>query len=342
MGRIMKRSLAFAVISLLIIILAACGSKSEEKVVKKIDEKLSEINGYKIAAEMKMMTGKEERNYDVDVWYKKGETEFYRVGLDNDAEEGGQVILKNKEGVFVLTPALNKSFKFRTEWPENSSQPYLYQSIVKDILADKDASFSAEDNAYVFLTKTNYQNNTNLPFQKVYFDKKTFTPMAVEVMDKDKQVQIKVSFKDMQLDPVFEKQDFQRNSILKKKEEEETSVAEVENQEVLSVMFPLETLGAELSEKKEVNTEDGERVIMTFKGDKNFTLIQERDVTVPTFNSVKEINGEMVNLGFSVGALSNQTIEWNYEGTDFVLASEDMTMEELITVASSVKGQEIK
>lgn len=342
MGRIMKRSLAFAVISLLIIILAACGSKSEEKVVKKIDEKLSEINGYKIAAEMKMMTGKEERNYDVDVWYKKGETEFYRVGLDNDAEEGGQVILKNKEGVFVLTPALNKSFKFRTEWPENSSQPYLYQSIVKDILADKDASFSAEDNAYVFLTKTNYQNNTNLPFQKVYFDKKTFTPMAVEVMDKDKQVQIKVSFKDMQLDPVFEKQDFQRNSILKKKEEEETSVAEVEHQEVLSVMFPLETLGAELSEKKEVNTEDGERVIMTFKGDKNFTLIQERDVTVPTFNSVKEINGEMVNLGFSVGALSNQTIEWNYEGTDFVLASEDMTMEELITVASSVKGQEIK
>src|SRR5699024_2038803 len=154
----------------------------------KIEGQLQDMNGYKLTAEMKMNTGKEERNYDIDVWYKKGKTDFYRVGLENEADEGGQVILKNDEGVFVLTPALQKSFKFQTEWPENSSQPYLYQSIVQDVLADKEANFSAEEDHYVFMAKTNFQNNTNMPYQKVYFDKKTYMPNAVQVMDKDKEV----------------------------------------------------------------------------------------------------------------------------------------------------------
>src|SRR5690625_5969794 len=52
--------------------------------------------------------------------------DLYRVALTNpEDEKGSQVILKNEDGVFVLTPALDKSFKFQTDWPENSSQPYL-------------------------------------------------------------------------------------------------------------------------------------------------------------------------------------------------------------------------
>src|SRR5699024_12095625 len=130
-------------------------------------------SGYKATAEMTMKTGQEERSYEVDVWFKKGQEDFYRVGLENEEEEGGQVILKNNEGVFVLTPALKKSFKFQTDWPENSSQPYLYQSLVSDVLQDEDAEFEATDKEYIFQTKTNYQSNNNLPYQEIHFDKKT-------------------------------------------------------------------------------------------------------------------------------------------------------------------------
>src|SRR5699024_10398009 len=123
----------------LLIIVAGCGEKSQESVVKNIGNTLEEIDGYKVAAQMTMQTGQEERSYDVDVWYKKGQEDFYRGGLENEDDDGRQVILKNEEGVFVLTPALNKSFKFHTDWPENSSQPYLYQSLVHDVLNDGDA-----------------------------------------------------------------------------------------------------------------------------------------------------------------------------------------------------------
>lgn len=323
-----------------ILVVSACGGKSQESVVKKISEKLEDVNGYKVEAQMTMKTGQEERNYEIDVWYKRGENDFYRVGLQNAEEDSGQVILKNEEGVFVLNPALNKSFKFQTDWPNNSSQPYLYQSLVHDVLNDKEAEFSADDDHYIFFTKTNYQNNTNLPYQEVYFDKKNYIPTAVKIMDKDKNPLVVVEFKSMDINPVFQDNDFKQESILQGGKSEE-SVAKMMDD--LAVMYPTETLGAELVEKEEVELEDGKRVIMTFKGEKNFSLIQEKMTAVPTTAGfVEEVNGDIVNLGYTIGAITNNGIEWSYNGTDFFLASEDMTIEELIEVAVSVQGQEVK
>src|SRR5690625_7951752 len=171
MGKKATRFMLFAFI-LTLIIIAGCGGKSQEKVTKKIEGALGDIDGYKVEAKMTMKTGQEERSYDIDIWYKKDKQEFYRVTLESEEEDGGQIILKNDEGVFVLTPALNKSFKFQTDWPENSSQPYLYQSLVNDVLKDSEAELQQDDSHYIFLTKTHYQGNNHLPFQEIYLDKK--------------------------------------------------------------------------------------------------------------------------------------------------------------------------
>lgn len=64
-----------------------------------------------------------------------------------------------KTEVFVLTPSLNKSFRFQSDWPNNSSQVYLFESLVKDVQNDSDAVFTAKEKKYVFETKTNYQHN---------------------------------------------------------------------------------------------------------------------------------------------------------------------------------------
>lgn len=326
-----------------LLFVSACGSKSADSIVKKIEGTMQDLEGYKVAAEMTMKTGKEERSYQVDVWYKKEEDDFYRVGLasGDESDDEGQVILKNKEGVFVLTPALKKSFKFQTDWPGNSSQPYLYQSLVNDVISDKDATFSATDNHYVFGTKTNYQNNTNLPYQEVYFDKKTYAPTGVKVLDKDKNVLVEVTFTHLDADPTFTKADFDRETILEDALAD-TSVGNIAEPKELAVTFPLETLGAELVEKEEVEMEDKERVIMTFKGERNFTFIQERQTTAPTMGMMEEVRGEVVSIGSNFGALSDNAIEWSESGVDFYLASEDMTIEELMEVATTMEGKEVK
>src|SRR5690625_5296458 len=93
----------------LLVLLTACGEKSQEKVIAKLEENVNAMNGYKTTAEMVMRTGQDDQKYQIDIWHKK--EAFYRVSLANDGEgQESQVILKNKEGVFVLTPSLNKSF----------------------------------------------------------------------------------------------------------------------------------------------------------------------------------------------------------------------------------------
>src|SRR5690625_5178646 len=291
----MKKTVFILIVTFfsVILVLAACGEKSPEKVLSKLEDRLSTLDGYKANAEMKMSTGKEDQNYQIEIWHKK--KDYYRVSLASvHDEKGNQVILKNDDGVFVLTPALNKSFKFQTEWPENSSQPYLFQSLVNDVKNDKEATFTASDTHYIFHTKTNYQSNNNLPFQEIYFDKKSYTPVLVKVLDKDKQPLVEVKFSRFDTDPSFEEDDFKMEMNRGSEEEVSVSVDEVEGP--LSVLFPLYTADAQLEEKQEVELENGERVIMTFTGEKNFTLIQEKTNAMPTLSYPKEVQVEIVNL----------------------------------------------
>ena len=49
----------------------------------------------------------------------------------------------------VVTPSLNKSFKFQSEWPYNNSQIYLLQPILMDLENDKNLKFEAKNNEYI-------------------------------------------------------------------------------------------------------------------------------------------------------------------------------------------------
>lgn len=347
----------------MLIILAACGSSSEESVRKKMEKQLTQIEGYKAKAEMVMKTGQEERSYDIDVWFQRSEDGFYRVDLTNEADDHRQTILKNDEGVFVLTPVMNKSFKFQSDWPAKNGQPYLYESLIQDITEDKEASFVAEDEFYRFKTKTNYMNEKHLPYQHVFIDKKTYLPMYVQVLGEDETPLIEVKFHDIDVNPTFSEADFNREAILEAAQPEETDEEndkeeDEDTEETTDVaastagedeavaharLLPVETKGAELIETEEVTEADSTRTIMTFKGDRNFTLIQEQQDVVPVGGmEANEVHGDPIHLGHSVGAISADMVAWHYKGSQFYLASTDLTIDELIEVASSVYGREVK
>lgn len=337
-------SLKLMVFGLIVLVLAACGEKSQEDVVGELQKNVEEMSGYKAVAEMSMNTGQEEQKFNIDIWHQK--EDFYRVALTSEADEkGSQIILKNEEGVFVLTPALEKSFKFQTEWPNNGSQPYLYQSLVEDIAGDEEATFESTENSYIFKTKTNYQSNNNLPFQEIHFNKENYTPTLVKVLDKDENALVEVKFTNFEMDPTFNKDDFSMEKNMASNDKSKETSAEVEEdtaENVLEVVMPEFTAGAEVKEQREVELENGERIISTFAGEKHFTLIQERLDVVPTLSSPQEVEGDIVNLGNTIAALDENKIEWNYNGVNYKLASEELTKEELIQVAQSVQGKAVK
>lgn len=317
-------------------LLVGCGSKSQEDVLEALSEKTEKMQSYKMTAKMTFESGDEPQLYDVEIWHKK--PSYYRIKIENDNNEQSQIILRNDEGVFVLTPSLNKSFRFQSDWPENNSQIYLYESLVNDVLNDGERSFKAKDDAYVFKTKTNYQNK-NLFEQEITFTKKKLEPKQIKVMDQDMNVLVTADFDKVEFDADFDDDAFEMDRNMTSAKLEVPTMAEVEQVET-SPLYPEYTAGTNLSDEKEV-TRDGEKqLVLTYTGeDESFTLIQKKaDVAVEASAPVHFVSGEPVDLGFVIGIKTGDTISWTYNGMDFLLASKDLDEEEMVAVARSVQG----
>ncbi len=322
-----------------VFMLSACGEKSQEEVVKELTEKMEEMKGYKVNATMTLEMGKEPQTYEVEVWHKN--PGYYRVNLKNANKEQSQMILRNDEGVFVLTPALNKSFRFQSDWPENSSQAYLFESLVQDIIDDKEAKFKATDKHYVFETKTRYQNSKMLPIQEIILKKKDLTPVSVKVMDTDRNPMVTVEFSDMEINAKLEEKDFDMAKNMTGAQLEIPVMADLDKRE-FTVKYPsAEIPGASLIDERTVETENSKRVILTYDGEeKSFTLIQEQAKVEPAAVTATPVHGEPVDLGFTIGILTDNSLSWTHEGVDYMIASKNLTAKEMIMLAQSMEEEE--
>jgi outer membrane lipoprotein-sorting protein len=188
------------------VVLAGCGKKDAGAIVNDLDKLVGQMDSYQASGTMTLQTGQEPQDYQVEVWYKS--KHYYRISLVNQKKDISQIVLRNDEGVFVLTPHLNKSFRFKSDWPENQGQVYLYQSLVQSIIADKARQFTADNGAYIFDVTANYQNASNLARQRIWLNKKNYAPQHVEVSDANANIKVIVDFKQFEFGKKFDKDSF--------------------------------------------------------------------------------------------------------------------------------------
>ena len=361
-----------AILSLvLMLVLTGCGKKKPEDLVGKFEKSISNAKSYVLKGNMEILSNEETFTYSLEASYLKDN--FYKVTLVNQTNNHEQIILKNKDGVYVVTPALNKSFKFQSEWPENSSQSYILSSILKDIKNDKEMTIEEKDKGYVIKSKVNYPNNKELTYQKIYFDK-NMNLESVEVYNNENIVNIKVMFSSVNLKGGLEEEDFALDKLIdvnkqnedKNKDDKKDNKTENKgenktdgndkntsdntnkenctNEEcdkkssniIDSIIYPLyipsETY---LSNSEKVDTDDGNRVILTFAGDKNFVLIEEIANVANEFEIIP-VYGDPVMLSDTIAAKSANSLVWNSEGLSYYLTSSDLSTEEMVTIAESL------
>ena len=258
---------------------------------------------------------------------------MFKVCLKNTTNNHEQIILKNKDAVYVLTPNLNKSFKFKSEWPYNNSQIYLLQPIVTDLKSDKKRTFKETKNGYIFTTKVDYTNDKSLKKQRIYLDKDVKLT-KVEVLDDNNNVVMKFTVKDINMKASFSNNYFdldkkylnsEKNSDNNKKEQTTSKLDE----EVYPMYVPADTY---LSSQDVVKTDEGERVIMTFAGESPFTLVQESMDTKTT----DYISGDPYLILDTVGAITDDSVMWVSNNKEYYVASDAMDIDELLTVAESI------
>lgn len=375
----------------LMLFVTGCGSKSEEDLISKFEKNVSNSKSYTLKGNMEILSNEETFTYSIEANYLQDD--FYKVTLVNQTNNHEQIILKNNDGVYVVTRALNKSFKFQSEWPSNSSQSYILSSLVKDIKSDENKVLEEQDKNYVIKTAVNYPNNSSLTYQKIYFDK-DMNLEKVEVYDKEDIVNIKVVFSSIDLKSGLKEEDFlledlidmnaetkedstnnenknnnhedntsnnnETNNTTEENTTNETSNntttnenenidEECENEEcdtkssniLDSIIYPLyipsETY---LSNSEEIDTDEGNRMILTFAGDKNFVLIEEVASVASDFEIIP-VYGDPIMLSDTIAAKSANSMYWTSDNVSYYLTSNDLSTEEMVTIAESLGNTKV-
>lgn len=314
------------------LLVTGCFSKKNDA-LKEIEKKYDNLKAYSLTGDLEINNNDDVYNYDVKVIFQKKD-KFY-VSLKNRSNNHEQVILKNEDGVYVITPSLNKSFKFQSDWPYNNSQVYLIQSIIDDIKKDNERNLVSNDSNYVFTSNVNYPNNRKLIKQIVTFDK-DYNLKSVSVVDENDVSSMKISFQTINLKPDISKDTFDLNKIMgstaiEDKKEETTSKLD-------DIIYPLYLpTGTVLANSEKVNKDDGERIIMTFEGEKPFLLVEETASSSEDF-SIVPTYGEPYLLIDTVGALTDSSITWNSNGVEYYLVSDVLSQQELVDIARSVNS----
>ncbi len=328
------------VLMLLLLLITGCGSMNLDKAIGDFTKSVESSKSYHLDGTMEINSGEETFTYNIDVAFLKDD--YYKVILVNQTNNHEQVILKNKEGLYVVTPSLNKSFKFDSVWPENSSQSYLLKNLVEDIKNDPEAMFEENDQGYVIKTKVNYPNNEELAYQKMFFDK-DMKINKVEVYNLDDIVQIRVMFKNVDLKAKYKDSDFELSKLIKEDSKKEDK-CEGENCDaktmltIENVVYPLYIpANTHLSGNETIDTEEGNRIILTFGGEKNFVLVEET-VAVNDELEIIPVFGDPLMLNETIGAMSNNSISWDNGNISYYLVSSNLSSSELVNVAKSLTG----
>ena len=366
----MKKYFIYLFLSVFLVIITGCGITRADDVIGTFEKKLNKINSYYIEGIMQIINNEDTYDYDVKVSYQK--EDYYKIELTNTLNNHEQIILRNDEGVYVITPSLNKSFKFQSDWPYNNSQVYLLTSILEDLKEDEKRTYEQTDKGYIFTSTVNYPNNKDLSKQNIYIENDGKIK-KVEVTDKDNNALIVMNYNKIEYDKKFDKNYFALNTILKPTEEtqdkelnnnttkeekpttkennnteeekttnQETNIPTEENNKtettvsIEDVIYPMYLPeNTYLTNQEKINTDTGERLILTFGGENSFTLVEET-INKSSENIPIPVNGDFDFLTDVIGIIDTNSVMWHNNGIEYYMTSNTLPTSVLIDIARSI------
>lgn len=326
-----------------IFLLTACTKNDIHSVNKRFSDDVNNSSSYNILAKMKIFSDEEEFNYNLDIKYLKDN--FYKVVLTNTNNNHEQVILRNDDGVYVITPSLNKSFKFDSSWPNNSSQAYLLSSLLNDLNSDKNAKLKENKDGFIITAKVNYPNNEELVKEEIYFNSKMNIKKVI-VFDKEKNERIIVEFDKVDLKAHLDEEDFKLDEYINNNNEKENTKDNCQDEKcdektsniLDDIIYPLYLpSNTFLTSSETVNNDLGKRVILSFAGEKDFTIIEEA-VNKSNEFEIEPVFGEPILLNDVLGVIENNSLKWTKGNISYYLTSNNLTGSEMATIASSMNG----
>lgn len=335
-----KRSLAFILCLSMFLMLIGCGTKNEQEVIELLSDRIKELSSYESYGKMVVRTGQEPVVYDVEVWYKK--PHFYRVSLKNQKKKITQILLRNNQGVFVVTPHLKKSFRFQSDWPNRGGQVYLYQTIMNNIVQDSKRLFEPGEDAYQFEVSAQYAAQSMPTKQRIWLDRDLY-PKKVHVFDQDQERMVEVQFDRFKENVSFDDDAFElKRNLATSNLPDETRETAGKQRPIQAVIPTYVPKGSQFQDEQVIETSNGPVSMLRFRGEKPFTLMIKRPSMI---EAGLPVYGEPILLDQGVGVFltmdQRKQISWVDGQREYDLVGE-LPSEEMVKIANSIFDQTSK
>ena len=337
----MVKKIIIGVVVLLVLVL--CGWKlffSEGKVDDKFKNLNTTMEAYHTEATMQVGEGEEIRNFFVTVDFKQDEIDNFRISMIDKDINQEQILLRNKDGVYVLTPVLNQVYTFKGDYPLNSPKPYLYHSYIEAIKGKYDVINNAD--GYTVTFDTNYDNEPNWSKQEIKFSK-DLKPVWSYIYDNENNIVVKVIFSKVDFAPIFADDYFTVDANMKNAKDNLSSDHVSTSIDDLP-LIPAETNNTTLKEQTKVVSKDGKvSYILTYTGDKSYTVFQKliEKNNDNDYQSI-EVSGKPVSTIYGFGSLQGNCLTYLYHDVSYEIFSKDLTVAEMVNIVTNMERVGVK
>lgn len=327
-----KKSGLFLAMALVVGVVAGCGASMKDTTSQlQTKQESLDAQNYKSTAKMTVQMDNGSQTYYIETNFES--PDVYKIALGDANKNVNQVIVHNNNGMFVVSPSLQKVFRFNGNWAQNQGHIYLYDQILKQIVDAKDtAKMTKKDGMYTFTLPVSPANDI-VTRQEVQLDSK-WEPKLVTLFDKDDKPVVKIEFTSFETGVKYTDTQFDPQAIATDPKATKATLAT--SHEPLHYIEPAETLNDDL----DILHEDSDSsALLRYVGDTEFTLHE----SVATKGVSGLPSGSLVDL-YGVPAMwsgsdTAHQLTWLNNGIEFSLTSAKLTLDEMKEVAISTFAQ---
>jgi outer membrane lipoprotein-sorting protein len=313
-------------------LVAGCGTPTATNMKSKLQtqaEKLDTSN-YHSTATMTVQMDNGSQTYYIQTDFEAPDT--YKIALGDQNKNINQIIVRNETGMFVVSPSLQKVFRFNGNWAQNQGHIYLYDQILQQLANTKNLSMKKDGNQYAF-TMPMTPDNDVVTKQRVDLDASSLDPKRVVLYDKSDKAIVTIDFKTFKTGMKYQTTDFDPNKLASDPNSAKAAMATPTD---VGFIEPQETLGSTLDTEQSMSAADS---LIRYTGTHGFILQEFR----PEHGVAGLPAAQLVDL-FGIPAMYSasqnaQRLEWLNNGVEFALTGKNLTMDQLRSVAISTLSQ---
>lgn len=329
MRRITGLALAVGII---VAAVAGCGISSRENMAHRLKTEANALDStnYESKAMMTVQMDNSSQTYYIETAYDS--SSVYRIKLGDANKHINQIIVHNQNGMFIVSPSLQKVFRFNGNWAQNQGHIYLYDQILQQLAMSKDLKTQKSAGGYTFEIPTTSGSDVVVK-ERVLLDK-NLDPKQVILFDQAGKAVVTIDFKQFTTNVKYTNADFDPHQLIGRNPAAKTALAP--GMADIGIVMPAQYLGDTLQVDVPVQTGGH---LLRYEGPHNFVL----EETAPTAQDLGFQDASMIDL-FGVPAVftsiaGDKELVWMNNGVQYSLISNQLDVNQLQNVAISTIGQ---